>query len=96
MEVGALVIDWGACLLLAVSLFGTAVLQGHGWEAWAPLGLYFLEKTVLTAFVGGSFGQLLTRIGVMRLGGTPIGLWRSAVRAASVCLVVPAEVVRDR
>lgn len=92
-RLGALVIDWGACLLLAVSLFGTSVIQGHGWQAWMPLALYFVEKSILTALVGSSFGQLFTRVGVMQLDGQPIGWWRSVVRAASVCLVVPAVVI---
>ena len=92
-RLGGLVIDWGACLLLAVSLFGTPVIQGRGWQAWAPLALYFLEKSVLTALVGSSFGQLFTRVGVLRLDGRPIGWWRSIARAALTCVVVPAVVI---
>lgn len=92
-RLGALLIDWAACLLVAIGLFGTAVLWGSGWRLWTPLVTYFVEKTVLTAAAGGSFGQLIAGVAVVRLGGGRLGVLRSATRAALVCLVIPAVVI---
>jgi len=89
----ALLIDWGACMVFAVGAFGVPVLTGQGWRSWTILATYFVQKTILTALTGSSFGQLFTRVGVVRLDGRPLGWWRSAVRAALVCLVLPAVVV---
>jgi hypothetical protein len=57
------------------------------------LAVFFVESTVLGAVAGGSFGQLITRIGIARLDHRPLGLVRSVVRAALVCLVLPALVI---
>lgn len=92
-RLGALVLDWGASMAVAVGAFGGGVLTESGWRAWTVLAVYFVQKAVLTAFTGSSFGQLVSGIGVTRLGGGPIGLVRAVARAAMVCLVVPAVVV---
>ena len=57
------------------------------------LAVYFVQKAVLTALTGSSFGQLISRIGVTRVDGTPIGALRAIARSAMVCLVVPAVVI---
>ncbi len=92
-RLGALVLDWGASMAVAVGAFGTGVLTEQGWRAWMILAVYFAQKFVLTALSGGSFGQAFTRIGVTRLDGRPLGWWRALARAALVCLVVPAVVI---
>ncbi len=92
-RVGALLIDWGASTVVAIGLFGIGVMRDGGWKAWMTLAVYFAQKSVLTWLASGSFGQLITRVAVVRLGGGPIGLWRAVLRAAMVCLVIPAVVV---
>lgn len=92
-RLAALVIDWAACMILSRLLFGDGVLRGFGWERWAPMALYFLQKTVLTALASGSFGQLVSRIAVVRLDREPLGWLRSALRAGMKVLVVPAVVI---
>lgn len=92
-RLAALVFDWATSMLIASLLVGPGAVRGHDWRAWTVLGVYFLQKTVLTASMGGSLGQLLARIGVMRLGALPIGWWRSAARAALHCLVLPSLVI---
>ena len=89
----ALIVDWAACMLLSRLLFGDGVLRGHDWRRFAPMAIYFLEKTALTALASGSFGQLLARIAVVRLDGEPIGWARSAARAFMKCIIVPAGVI---
>lgn len=80
-------------MVVALGAFGGGVLTESGWKAWMVLAVYFVQKAVLTALVGGSFGQLISKIGVTRVDGTPIDVWRSIVRSALVCLVLPAVVI---
>ncbi len=84
----ALVIDWFASMLVAATVLGAAV-WGQGWEAWAPMGVFLLEAAILTALVGGSFGQLALRLAVVRLDGKPVNLLQALGRTALICLVIP-------
>ncbi len=84
----ALVVDWFASMLVAAAILGGAV-WGQGWEAWAPMGVFALEAGLLTALMGGSFGQLLMRIVVVRVDGQPLGLLQALGRTVLICLVVP-------
>jgi uncharacterized RDD family membrane protein YckC len=96
-RVTALVVDWVASMLVASGLFGMGVINGDGWRVWMVMVVFFAESTVLAAVAGGSFGQLVTKIGIARLDGQPLGFVRAALRAALVCLVLPAVVVgQDR
>lgn len=92
-RVGALVVDRGAAMAVAVGAVGGGVLTGHDWRAWAVLAVFVVQKTVLTALTGSSFGQLLTGVGVTRVVGGPLGWGRAVVRAVMVALVLPAVVV---
>lgn len=92
-RVAAMIGDWAASMVVAIALFGFDVMTESGPESFAILICYFVEATVLTTLTGGSFGQLIARIGIVRLGGQPLGWWRPAVRTALKCLVIPALVV---
>jgi RDD family len=92
-RVGALIIDWAACMAIAVGFFGTAVLTGGGWRAWMILTVFFVESTVLSWLAGGSFGQVLSRIAVVRLDMKPLGLPRALLRAFLVSLALPALII---
>lgn len=92
-RVAALVLDWGASMIVAVFLFGVGVMTGGGWRSWMVLTVFFVESAVLTALVGGSFGQLLARIRVVRLEGGPLGWPRAVARAAMISLVLPTIVI---
>lgn len=92
-RIAALVLDWGACMVVAVFLFGVGVLREGGWRAWMILAVYFVESAVLTALAGASFGQLIARIAVVRLDEQPLGWWRALARAAMICLVLPTVVI---
>lgn len=92
-RLAALLLDWGTSMIVAVFAFGVGVLRDGGWRAWMILAVFFVQKAVLTALAGGSFGQILARIQVVRLEGGPLGWWRSIVRTAMICLVLPAVVI---
>lgn len=80
-------------MLVATLLFGVEVLTGSGWRSFMILATFFVEASVLTTITGSSFGQLLARIGVTRVDGLPLGLWRPTLRTLLKCLVVPVVVI---
>jgi uncharacterized RDD family membrane protein YckC len=84
----ALAIDWLASTLVAAVIFGSRV-WGHGLEQWAPMLVFVVEATVLTPLMSGSFGQLLTRVVVVRLDRRPVNLLQALLRTLLICLVVP-------
>ncbi|MBN9105491.1 MAG: RDD family protein [Propionibacteriaceae bacterium] len=92
-RVAALILDWAACMILAVAVFGPGVLRDPGWKAWMVLAIFFVESTVLTALIGSSFGQYVARIGIFSLDGRPLGWGRAVLRAGMVCLVLPTIVI---
>lgn len=92
-RIAALVLDWAACMAVAVGFFGSAVLTGSGWRSWMILSILFVETSVLTALAGGSFGQLLCRIGIYRLDARPLGFLRAFGRSALLSLALPALIV---
>jgi uncharacterized RDD family membrane protein YckC len=86
----AIVIDWGAALLLARLFSGAA--YGSGDYAAATLAIFALEIIVLTALTGSSFGQRIVGIAVISESGGRLALWRIIVRTVLICLVIPALV----
>jgi uncharacterized RDD family membrane protein YckC len=93
----ALFVDWFASILVAGAVVGPEVLSSRGWEAWVPMLVFLLEGTVLTPLAGGSFGQLLLRVAVMRLDRRPVSLLVALLRTLLICLVVPPVIYnRDR
>lgn len=92
-RVAAMIVDWAASMIVAIALFGFDVMTGSGWESFMVLAVYFVEASLLTTLTGGSFGQLIARIGITRLDGRPLGWWRPVLRTALKCLVIPAIVV---
>ena len=92
-RVAAIIADWAASMAVATGLFGPAVVTGHDWRAWMTYAVFFVESAVLTVVTGGSFGQLLARIGVVRLDRHPLEWWRSLLRTTLKCLIIPAVII---
>lgn len=92
-RITALVLDWAVSMIVAVAIFGTEVLTGNGWRSFMILAVFFVEASVMTALTGGSIGQLLTRIAVIRLGHDRVGWVRAVGRTLLVCLVIPPLVI---
>ncbi|HET9127944.1 MAG TPA: RDD family protein [Propionibacteriaceae bacterium] len=92
-RIAAIIADWAASMAAAAGMFGPAVVTGHDWRAWMTYAVFFAESAVLTVFTGGSFGQLLARVVVVRLDRRPLEWWRSLLRTVLKCLVIPALIV---
>ena len=88
-RLGALVVDWIACVLVTILLLGPARYGQDSTSGLIVLAVYFVEASLGTAFTGGSFGQMLLGIRVLRIDGRPLSLLAAAVRTFLVCLVVP-------
>ena len=66
-RVGARFIDRFASSFVAyviVQSTGTSLVQ-----EWVTLAVFFTEVTLFTGLVGGSFGQLAVRVGIVRIDG---------------------------
>lgn len=89
-RIGALVIDWLCCVLLA---------RAFTPSAWAPLAVFAIENVLLLTTLGATFGQRLVGIRVVRPGspasGGPVPPRAALIRTALLVLVIPA-VVWDR
>ncbi|MDQ1103808.1 RDD family protein [Nocardioides zeae] len=102
-RMGALLVDWFACMLVVIAFVGPARYFPATAEDAAgvnpsllTLGLLVLESTVLTCLAGGSFGKLVTRLRVVRYDGHPgpIDPIRAFGRSFLVALVIPPLVFR--
>ena len=93
----ALLVDWFASTFVVILLVG-------GVDNWAGdqragfyvLGVFVLESAVFTALSGGSFGQLATRLRVVREDGDPrpIPIHLALLRQVLIALVIPPLVYR--
>jgi uncharacterized RDD family membrane protein YckC len=59
--------------------------------------LFIAESAFLMALSGGSFGQLATRLRVVRVDGSrrPLSLLMALLRQVLICLVIPPLVFRS-
>lgn len=92
----ALFVDWLASIGVVVFAIGIDGYSTDPYAGWLILGVFVLESSVLTALMGGSFGQLATRLRVVRADGSgrPITLPRAVLRQVLVALVLPPLVYR--
>ncbi|HEY1641081.1 MAG TPA: RDD family protein [Streptosporangiaceae bacterium] len=85
-RLGALIIDWLACMLISLAIFRT--------QTWT-IAFFAAEVWILTSLTGLTLGKRLTSIRVARLDGRPVGLVAGLVRTVLLLLVVP-PLVFDR
>ena len=92
----ALLVDYAACWGVMLLIYGKDWF-GNGSVPSLYLTLLFIgESTVLMALSGGSFGQLATRLRVVRSDGSgrPLSLLTALLRQVMICLVIPPLVFR--
>jgi uncharacterized RDD family membrane protein YckC len=88
----ALLVDWFACNLVLLPFLS----YGDRAFAMIALAVFVGESSLLTALAGGSFGQMATRLRVVRNDGSgrPIDLLRALARQVLIALVIPPLVFR--
>ena len=85
-RLGALLIDWAVCTLIATALF-------H--DQYWTLVVFAVQDYLLTALTGLTLGKRLTGIRVARLDGRPVGFGWALVRTLLLLCVIP-PLVTDR
>ncbi|HEX6148549.1 RDD family protein [Nocardioides sp.] len=92
----ALFVDWIASTLVVMLIIGPAGWSEDRAAGFYTMGVFILESALLMALVGGSFGQIATKIRVIRIDGTrrPPDLLRSLGRQVMICLVIPPLVFK--
>jgi uncharacterized RDD family membrane protein YckC len=93
----ALLVDWFASTFVVILLLGGVDQWAGDREAgFYVLGVFVLESALFTALSGGSFGQLATRLRVVREDGDPrpIPPHLALVRQVLIALVIPPLVYR--
>jgi uncharacterized RDD family membrane protein YckC len=93
-RIAALVIDWMVATLVTIGFIGLGDYTENQSSGWVVLGIFAIEATVLTTLAGGSFGQLLTGVRVLRTDGRPLSLLMALARTLLICLVVPPLVYK--
>jgi uncharacterized RDD family membrane protein YckC len=92
----ALLVDYAACWGVMLVIYGRDWF-GSGSLPSVYLNLLFIgESALLMALSGGSFGQLATRLRVIRIDGSgrPLSLLMALLRQVLICLVIPPLVFR--
>jgi uncharacterized RDD family membrane protein YckC len=92
----ALLVDYAACWGVMLLIYGGDWF-GNGSVPSVYLNLLFIgESALLMALSGGSFGQLATRLRVVRVNGDrrPLNLLTALLRQVLICLVIPPLVFR--
>jgi hypothetical protein len=94
----ALFVDWVASTFAVIAVIGLDDYSETGnASGFIVLGVFVVESALLTALVGGSFGQLATRLRVVPVDGSPgnIDPLRALARQALIALVIPPLVYRS-
>ncbi|WP_309064342.1 RDD family protein [Microbacterium sp.] len=83
-RLAALVIDWGAAVIISMAFFR--------YDAMATLLIFAAVQVVFIPTAGGSPGHRILGLRVVRQGGGWVGLWRPLVRTLLLILVIPAVI----
>ena len=95
-RIGALFIDWFVALLSAAAITGTSIGGSSEASPFWPLGVFFVEVSLMTGLLGYSIGKRIMGIKVIREDGSTVGFPRAVLRTALVCLVFPALINTDQ
>ena len=92
----ALLVDYAACWGVMLLVYGKDWFGNGSVPSLYLTFLFIGESTVLMALSGGSFGQLATRLRVVRVdsSGRPLSLLMAVLRQVLICLVIPPLVFR--
>lgn len=92
----ALFVDWVASTLAVIAVVGLEDYTETGnASGFIVLGVFVVESALFTALVGGSFGQVATRLRVVSIErGGNVDLLRALARQVLIALVIPPLVYR--
>jgi uncharacterized RDD family membrane protein YckC len=92
----ALFVDWIACTLAVVAVMGLEDYSDSRTSSFVVLGLFVVESAIGVGLLGGSFGQLATRLRVLDVDGRGgnVPLPKALGRQLLIALVIPPLVFR--
>jgi uncharacterized RDD family membrane protein YckC len=93
-RLGALVVDWLICSVIAAAISGHRLFHPSG-NAFITPAVFLLEYVALVPLIGCSIGSRLFGFRIVNVNGRRLSLGRVVVRTLLLLLVVPA-VVFDR
>jgi uncharacterized RDD family membrane protein YckC len=93
-RLGALIVDWLICSVIAAAISGHRLFQTGG-NAFVTPAVFAVEYLALVPLIGCTIGSRLFGFRIVALGGRRLGFGWVVVRTALLLLVVPA-VVFDR
>jgi len=79
-RLGALLIDWLICEIIALAVFRTQ---------YPTIAVFFVEVWLLTSLTGFTLGKRLLGIRVVRVDGRPVGFVWALVRTLLLLCVIP-------
>lgn len=86
-RVGAIIIDWGAALLITMLFTVEGVTEGFITGA-----VFIVMQALFIPTIGGSIGHRLFGLRIIKLGGGWVGVWRPLVRSVLLMLIIPVLV----
>ncbi|MEO7062139.1 MAG: RDD family protein [Lapillicoccus sp.] len=89
-RLGAILVDWVMCNLVATLLMGFTFASGDSGDSWKPLLVFAVENLALLSTMGSTFGHRIFGLRLTGLGGgrpTPV---QALARTVLLCLAVPA------
>jgi uncharacterized RDD family membrane protein YckC len=86
-RLGALVVDWALCVLIAYGLITNG--YGQATSNWALL-VFFVLGVLTVGTVGSTPGKRLFGLRVVALGTGRVQPLRALLRTALLCLAIPA------
>jgi uncharacterized RDD family membrane protein YckC len=86
-RLGALLIDWAACAVIAMGVLGGD--KDLAKVQYLTLAIFAAETYLLTALTGYTLGKRLLGVRVARLDGKPVGLVWGLVRTLLFLVVIP-------
>ena len=96
-RIAALFVDWFACLAIAGIVAAQLGWDGQAGRSLTPVGVLFVEMSLLVGLLGASLGHRLLGLRVARLDGRRVGVPRATLRSLLLCLVLPAVIYdKDR
>jgi uncharacterized RDD family membrane protein YckC len=91
----ALFVDWIVSTLVVIAVIGLDDYSNRSDSGFVVLGVFVLETAMFVAFLGGSFGQLATRLRVVSTQGRGhVPPLKALLRQVLIALVVPPLVFR--
>lgn len=83
-RVGAILIDWGAAVVISIAFFA--------YDPWATTAIFAAVQVLFIPTIGGSPGHRILGMRLVQVNGSWVGLWRPVVRTLLLVLVIPAVI----